>query len=51
MSAYLVYILKCNDSSLYTGITTDVVRRLKEHNDGCGAKYTSAHRPVQLVCK
>lgn len=48
---YHVYILKCADNSLYTGITTDLVRRVQEHNgklDG-GAKYTAARRPVKLV--
>lgn len=45
-----VYILRCADDSLYTGITTDVNRRLKEHNEAkLGAKYTRARRPVTLV--
>ena len=45
-----VYILECNDNTLYTGITTDVRRRLEEHNDSaCGAKYTRGRRPVMLV--
>jgi len=45
-----VYILRCADDSLYTGITTDVTRRLNEHNDGPrGANYTRARRPVALV--
>ena len=46
---YWVYILKCADGSLYTGITVDVDRRVKEHNLGVGAKYTKARRPVRLV--
>lgn len=47
---YFVYILKCNDDTLYTGITTDLERRVKEHNDSkLGAKYTKARRPVKLV--
>lgn len=47
---YHVYILRCSDDSLYTGITTDVVRRLKEHNTSAlGAKYTQGRRPVSLV--
>ena len=37
---YYVYILRCGDGSLYTGITTDVARRLAEHKAGRGAKYT-----------
>ena len=45
-----VYILCCSDGTLYTGWTTDVVRRLKAHNAGkAGAKYTRSRRPVKLV--
>ena len=44
-----VYILKCVDGSLYTGITTDLVRRLGEHNKGKGAKYTRSRLPVELL--
>jgi len=48
--AWFIYILQCNDLSLYTGITTDLVRRLKEHNESPrGAKYTRVRRPLQLV--
>jgi putative endonuclease len=47
---WFVYILKCADGSLYTGITMDLKRRLKEHNtSSLGAKYTSGRRPVRLV--
>lgn len=47
---YIVYILECADGTLYTGITTDMKRRLVEHNSSTlGAKYTSARRPVELV--
>jgi len=47
---YFVYILQCNDGTLYTGITTDLERRIKEHNDSkLGAKYTKARRPVELI--
>lgn len=47
---YFVYILKCNDNTLYTGITTDLERRVKEHNSSkVGAKYTKARRPVELI--
>ncbi len=47
---WFVYILRCADNSLYTGITTDIVRREKEHNDGkLGAKYTRARQPVFVV--
>ena len=45
---YFVYVLRCEDDSLYVGITTDVVRRFKEHTScsGLGAKYTRSHKPV-----
>ena len=43
------YILKCNDETLYTGWTNNLDKRLKDHNDGKGAKYTKARRPVELV--
>ena len=46
---YYVYILQCADESLYTGITTDLEKRVKVHNDGKGAKYTRGRRPVELV--
>lgn len=47
---YYLYILKCADKTLYTGITVDLDRRIKEHNTSkLGAKYTSARRPVSLV--
>lgn len=48
---YWVYILKCSDETLYTGITTDIVRRVKEHNGELpgGAKYTAPRTPVTLV--
>jgi putative endonuclease len=47
---YYLYILKCADKTLYTGITTDIKRRITEHNKSkLGAKYTKARRPVKLV--
>lgn len=46
---HFVYIVRCSDGSLYTGYTTDVARRVAEHNAGTGAKYTRGRRPVQLV--
>jgi len=48
---WCVYILRCADESLYTGITTDLARRLAEHNQDnrLGARYTRARRPVALV--
>lgn len=51
MSEWTVYILQCADNTLYTGITTDVERRLLEHNqrDGAAARYTRSRQPVTLV--
>ena len=47
---YYLYILKCADKTLYTGITTDLRRRIAEHSGNkLGAKYTSSRRPVELV--
>lgn len=46
---YLVYILKCKDGSLYTGITTDLARRLEEHKNGTGAKYTRGKKAGRIV--
>lgn len=47
---YYLYILKCADKTLYTGVTLDLERRVKEHNTSkVGAKYTKARRPVKLV--
>lgn len=44
-----IYIVKCNDDTLYTGWTTDLKRRIKCHNSGKGAKYTRCRLPVELV--
>ncbi len=44
-----IYILRCKGGSLYTGITTDLDRRVDEHNAGTGSKYTRAHLPIELV--
>ena len=48
---YLLYIVECADETYYTGITTDVERRVQEHNSesGKGTRYTAARRPVTLV--
>ena len=47
---YYLYILKCADKTLYTGITTDLERRISEHNENkLGAKYTASRRPVKLI--
>jgi predicted GIY-YIG superfamily endonuclease len=44
-----VYMLRCNDGSLYTGCTNDLDARLKTHNQGKGAKYTRSRLPCDLV--
>ncbi len=47
---WFVYMVLCADGTYYTGVTTDLARRLAEHNEGRkGAKYTKARRPVTLV--
>ncbi|MEI7620194.1 MAG: GIY-YIG nuclease family protein [Candidatus Falkowbacteria bacterium] len=47
---YYLYILECSDSTFYTGITTDLKRRVEEHNSSdLGAKYTRGRRPVKLI--
>jgi putative endonuclease len=46
---HYVYVLSCADGSLYTGYTTDVERRVAEHNAGEGAKYTRGRTPVAVV--
>ncbi len=49
MSEWYVYILRCADNSLYTGVATDLAARVSAHNAGKGAKYTRGRRPVVLV--
>jgi putative endonuclease len=51
LTQWYVYILRCADNSLYTGVTTDLERRLNEHNTSnkLGAKYTRVRRPVSIV--
>ena len=44
-----MYIVRCADQSLYTGVTTDVASRIEQHNLGKGARYTRSRRPVELV--
>ncbi|GER90372.1 hypothetical protein KDW_45340 [Dictyobacter vulcani] len=48
-SLYYVYIVRCNDTTLYTGYTTNVERRVALHNAGKGARYTRARLPVVLM--
>lgn len=45
---YYVYMIRCIDNSLYTGITTDINRRFNEHLSGIGAKYTKRHRVIKI---
>ena len=46
--SWVVYILECTDGSLYTGITTDLARRITEHEQGNGARYTKGRGPLNL---
>ncbi len=46
---YHVYLLRCADDTIYTGITNDLARRLKQHNAGTASKYTRSRRPVRLI--
>ncbi len=46
---WVVYILKCSDGTLYTGITNDLEKRIAAHNAGSGAKYTRGRVPVELI--
>lgn len=46
---WYLYILRCGDGTLYTGITTDVPKRLEQHRTGKGAKYTRGRSPLELV--
>ena len=48
-STWYLYILRCGDGTLYTGITTDVEKRLAQHRGGRGAKYTRGRQPLELV--
>jgi predicted GIY-YIG superfamily endonuclease len=48
-SSWLLYMLRCADGSLYTGITTDLARRVRQHGEGRASKYTRSRRPLRLV--
>ena len=48
-NTWLVYILRCDDGSLYTGITNDLIRRCEQHNAGTASRYTRSRLPVVLV--
>lgn len=49
MSSWCLYIVKCADGTLYTGITTDLPRRVDRHNRGTASRYTRSRLPVELV--
>lgn len=46
---YFVYLLECADKSIYTGITTNLERRFKEHKEGKGASYTKSHGAIKII--
>jgi predicted GIY-YIG superfamily endonuclease len=48
-AAWVLYVLKCRDGTLYTGITTDLLRRVQQHNNGTASRYTRSRFPVKLV--
>lgn len=49
MPFYFVYLIQCEDKSIYTGITTDLKRRFKEHQDKMGGNYTCAHKVEKIL--
>jgi putative endonuclease len=51
MNSWYTYIVLCADGTYYTGVTTDINRRISEHNAGVGSKYTRSRTPVKLVWK
>ena len=48
-AAWRLYVLKCRDNTLYTGITIDVSRRVQQHNSGSASRYTRSRLPVKLI--
>jgi putative endonuclease len=48
-AVHYVYVLRCGDDTFYTGYTTDVQRRIRDHRCGDGAKYTRGRRPLEVV--
>ncbi len=48
-SCWYLYVLKCNDGTLYTGITNNIERRTDQHNRGAASRYTRARLPVQVI--
>jgi len=49
MDAWIVYILECQDKTLYTGITNNLERRIQQHESGQGAKYTKGRGPFRVI--
>ena len=49
IKAWVLYVLKCNDGTLYCGITNDLTRRLAQHNAGKGARYTKGRGPLEVL--
>jgi predicted GIY-YIG superfamily endonuclease len=49
VAPWFVYILRCADGTLYTGITNDLQRRCRQHNEGKASRYTRCRRPIRLV--
>ena len=49
MTSWQVYLLRCSDDSLYCGTTIDLERRVQEHNQGVGSRYTKSRLPVRMV--
>ncbi|MDF9432694.1 GIY-YIG nuclease family protein [Cupriavidus gilardii] len=49
--SWYLYLLECADGSLYTGITTDVVRRFAQHQAGTGARYTRSRKPIAIAAQ
>jgi len=48
-ATWYLYLLECEGNTIYTGITTDVLRRFAEHQAGTGAKYTRARKPIRIL--
>jgi predicted GIY-YIG superfamily endonuclease len=49
MKKWFVYILQCKDGSFYTGVTPNLKRRIQEHKEGRGGRYTLLHKPLKIV--
>jgi putative endonuclease len=50
-SIWYVYIVECSDGTLYTGISNNIDKRIREHNSGIGSRYTRGRRPVKLLAR